>query len=302
MNLSFEDKLVRCLDALESGQSLEQALALYPEDEVELRPVLETARQLSRLPVAHSLEAQVRSRNAFLAQAEAMRAGQARPRPAPGWRRLLFSFGSLAALLLLVVAALFLASASAVPGEPLYGAKRTFEAVQLSLTNDVEARQTLEERFRLERIAEVKILLVEGREAEVAFGAAIEQIDDEKATWLVGGVMVQITADTQIIGLRPQLGYYAWVTGRTLDGELLATYLEVRPPVDALPAPSPSETPPGVTPQAPPQATPASPTTTPTPTQANTPTPSPTSTPEPTQAPSPMPTDDTNGNDNDNDN
>ena len=81
--------------------------------------------------------------------------------PRPSW----FSFPAIlrpalaaAAILVLVLAGATNASASSLPGDPLYAVKRTSEDVQLALTFDEVARMQLLARFadrRLEELAEI---------------------------------------------------------------------------------------------------------------------------------------------------
>ena len=81
--------------------------------------------------------------------------------PRPSW----FSFPAIlrpalaaAAILVLVLAGATTAAASSLPGDPLYGVKRTSEDVQLALTFDEVARMQLLARFadrRLEELAEI---------------------------------------------------------------------------------------------------------------------------------------------------
>ncbi|HET7090742.1 MAG TPA: hypothetical protein VFL17_19080, partial [Anaerolineae bacterium] len=79
MDSALETKLIECLGALESGESLEQALSRFPEDAERLRPMLTVAAALPRLRMEPSQEAKSKSRQAFLAQAAAV-SGLAAPR------------------------------------------------------------------------------------------------------------------------------------------------------------------------------------------------------------------------------
>jgi hypothetical protein len=90
MNGALEHKLVAALDMIAQGNTVEQVLARFPEDAAELRPALEVAARLSSLRVAHSLEAQARSRQAMLAQAEQLRAGSARRQTSGFFGRFIF--------------------------------------------------------------------------------------------------------------------------------------------------------------------------------------------------------------------
>jgi len=273
MDSALETKLIECLGALESGESLEQALSRFPEDAERLRPLLSVAAALPRLRMEPSLEAKAASRKAFLAKAAAM-PGATRPRRALLMRPLA-AFASLAAALVVVAGVAVTTSASAVPGDPLYGVKRAVESVLLSISSD---RVTLAAQFEQERIDEVEALLAAGREAEVEFGGIVESIQPN--AWVVSGVPVALDGNTAVEG-DPQVGRRARVRGRTIDGLLIATSIAVEP--GAEPSPEPT-----VEPQPESSATPT-PRQTPTPgaTHTPSPSPSPTSTRTPTATPTP---------------
>lgn len=73
MDAVFEAKLIECLDALANGEAVETILRRYPDDAAALRPMLETARQLSHMSVGYSVAAQRTSRQAFLEKAARLR-------------------------------------------------------------------------------------------------------------------------------------------------------------------------------------------------------------------------------------
>jgi len=216
--------LIECLDAFESGESVEQILNRYPDQANELRPLLETAVQLSQFQPQPSSLAQQRSKNAFLALAVA----QAAPLQTKK-----FSFFRLQKLLIPLAVILFVflfgvglvnVSASSIPGEPLYGTKRFAENIQLVLSFDLENRTVLKDQFNQERINEIQMLLDKGREFEVKFRGVIENIEVDH--WVVASLNIQIDSDTQIKGL-PAEEKTAIISGRTQGGELTATRITV---------------------------------------------------------------------------
>jgi hypothetical protein len=271
MDAALEAKLIESLSALEAGESIEDILSRYPEHAARLRPLLETAAALPALRMEPSLEAKSRSREAFLALAAALQ-GSARPRRARFFSRPLMTFASLALALIIVAGGALAASASALPGDPLYGVKRAVENARLSLASSLSGRGALAAQFEQERISEIAALLDAGREAEVEFTGIIESIQPD--AWLVAGLVVRTNEGTRIDG-SPQVGLRAQVQGRTLDGMLIATAIVVEPGAGPTPEPEPRPT---ATPK--PEVTP-SPTGTPTRTLAPTRTPTPTGTPTP---------------------
>ncbi|HKZ84705.1 MAG TPA: DUF5666 domain-containing protein [Anaerolineae bacterium] len=277
MDSALEAKLIECLGALESGASLEQALSRFPEDAERLRPMLAVAAALPALRLEPSQEVKAKSRQAFLARAASVSgmAGSRRTLLA----RPLAAFASLAIALVIVGGVAVTASASALPGDPLYGVKRTVENALLSISSDPA---TLAAQFERERVDEVVALLAAGREAEVEFSGVIESIQPN--VWVVSGVPVAIDGRTGVEG-DPQIGRRAQVRGRTRNGLLVAASIVVE--AGAEPAPEPTVEP---TPE--PSATPA-PQNTPTPTPAlrvthiPAPSPSPVATRHPTATPEP---------------
>jgi hypothetical protein len=297
MDTQFEIKLIECLSALDRGEPIEQIIARYPEDSAVLRPMLETATALPAIRMEPSDAARTASRRAFLTQAHALAEAPQRRR---GWAMRVAAV-CIAIVLALVTGGVVAASGSALPGDRLYGMKRTVERVQLSLASDPDARDALATRFEQERRAETVALLRNGREAEVAFAGTIESIRQD--AWVVDGIEVRIDRTTQIAGI-PRTGARAHVAGGTVNGRLFATAITLEP--GGAPPLVPTVTP---TVTRTPMAT-ASPTLSPTATF----TPEPSVTPAPTAlptvvrrptlvpAPLPIPTSTFAPNDNDNDN
>ena len=286
MDDALETKLIECLSAIDGGESIDQVLARYPDDAARLRPMLDVAAALPAIRMQPSQAAKQASRARFLAQAAALR-GEAPARrgffawlmPRPATRRAMTSVAAVAAAFIVIGAGVVAASGAALPGDPLYGVKRTVESVRLSLASDT-ARGTLSAQFDQERIAEVAQLLDLGREAEVEFKGTIESVQPD--AWLVAGLVVRINDSTRVTG-EPQIGLRAAVTGRAQDGMLIGTSIAVEPGEPAEPAPMPLPTiEPTETPE--PSITP-SPTSTPTPGPSATPSATPTRTPVPSPTP-----------------
>ena len=279
MDITFEAKLIDCLDALEAGEPLEQVLARYPGDAARLTAALETASALAKLRREPSGASEARARQAFLAQAEAF--DQARHTLRCSLRRTYLAFAGATALLLIVAGAGLVAlSGSALPGNRLYPVKRNWEGVRLLLAPEGTARETLIQEFRRVRVEEVERLLAAGREEDVTFEGRIESIGPEQ--WVVSGITVRVGPSTRIEG-QPTAGLEATVTGRTVGGAVDAAHIEIQPAKATLLPPGEAGTPtPSLTPTPTPSSTPP-----PTPTLAPTRTPSPTATAVPTVQPAP---------------
>lgn len=315
MDSALEIKLIDCLDALESGEALDQILARYPQDAAALRPALETALALPRLQVEPSLAARAASRDAFLSQADALREAQPARRPR-ALLRILRTFATLALVLIIGGTALITLSTPALPGDALYGVKRTIEEIRLSLAAD---RTIVAEQLEQTRRDEVATLIDAGRIQEVEFSGIIESMQGD--VWQISSLTVLLNSNTQIDG-DAQLGRSAFVRGLTganrIDARTIRIEGDDRPfpttTTTPSPTPSPSNTPAPTstittTPSASvtPTSTP-SPTQTPTPINTNTPTATSSSEPPAQNPPTATPGDngnengDDNGNSNDNDN
>ncbi len=232
-----------CLRQMQAGESLEAALARYPALADELRPMLEAA-QLAQPPAeaqAVPNRAQRASRAAFLTRAAELREAKSKARSLGGfaWPRAIpraFA-AALAASLVVALGAygVVSVSASSLPGDPLYGVKRTAEDVQLFITVDPAARAALEGEFDERRVQETERVLSEGREAEVEFSGAITALLGD--LWRVGEFSVRLPSNTPISGT-PAVGRWAKVVGLAQkDGTVEAlrvTITEPRP--TALPA------------------------------------------------------------------
>ncbi|MCB8983169.1 MAG: hypothetical protein H6659_05055 [Ardenticatenaceae bacterium] len=285
MNTDLESTLIECLDALERGETLAEILRRYPQQAEQLRPLLETAFLLNDLNLQPSLDAQTRSQQAFLAQAEAMR-----PQKTGvvwwRWQRILTPVLGLVMLLFLITAVLTPVSASAVPGDALYSFKRFTEVVRLETTASAERKLELIESYKERRRQEVMALLDSGESAaRVTFEGPIESIADE--TWQVAGIPIRLTASTAVEG-RPEVGLLAMITGSVRQGSLVALTIFIpeggAPLVTATPTATATDT-------AVPTSTPSlTVTLTPTPTLTTSTTPSPTITRTPTATLTPTPT------------
>jgi len=269
-----ERRLAECLDLLEHGLTVEQILSRFPDQKETLRPFLETAIRLSKLATLPTLGAKHQSGQAMLRAAADMQPARAMSPPLwIGLKRLLMPVTSFAVVLLLIGATLLIASASALPGYGLYGAKQFVEEIRLSSASDDAARSALHAAFNQERIREVEALLRSGLDAEVRFQGPIGEIGQDR--WAVADILVGVSDETIIEG-RPQRAAVAQVHGRTHDGRLAAIRLVVETEEEPLPEPLPE----------------ASSTATPTATAPATPTASSTATSSPVSTSTPTPHDD----------
>jgi len=241
MNEKFYDALEVCIKALETGADLEAVLKLYPQMTDELRPILETmirAQSLSAISVPE--DAIRRGRAHVLRHAAEMRVSSRRSRGfGLVFRRLATSL-ALSFVLLLSVTGIVNASSGALPGDHLYPVKRTWEDVRLWFTFSPERREELESKYEQERLDEIDVLLVDGREETIAFYGIITAQDGDY--WLVSGVPVQITGRTQLPADPVVVGAPVTVVGSTnAQGFIEAQMVGSLGPGVSLPPLEPSE-------------------------------------------------------------
>lgn len=265
MTVEFELHLIEALDALERGEPIDAILARYPESATDLRPMLSTTAALPALRMQPSEAQKMKSRQAFLKQGAALRQASQRRGRLGFVPRLATMFAALSVALAVLSGGAVAASGSALPGDPLYGLKRTVENARLTFTVDAAARAALQAQFERQRRIETNALLDAGRETEVQFSGPIESIQPD--AWVIGGLVVRIDANTRISG-EPQIDRLANVRGLTGRTGLRALSITLDQALEPTPE-SPTVTP--------------TPTTTPAPTA----TPNPIETPQPTEGPRP---------------
>ncbi|HZY44882.1 MAG TPA: DUF5666 domain-containing protein [Anaerolineae bacterium] len=269
MDTRLEAKFIECLSALDQGEAIDQILARYPDDAAKLRPLLITAQSIPALRMEPSEAVKMKSRDAFLQQAAALR--QSKRRVIGFVPRFVTSLTAAIVIIAIVGVGAIAASGSALPGDPLYGLKRTIETARLALSPDILSRGALAAQFDQTRVSEVKALITASRSTHVEFGGTIESIQNN--TWLVAGITVLLNSSTSVTGT-PLTRSRAQVIGTSSSNGVAATSITI----DAnTPAPTPTPAP---SPTIEPTPTPiVTPTLTITPTQPITPTIAPTPTP-----------------------
>ena len=249
----FEFLLAECLDRLEEGESLQSILDTYPQQANRLKPLLKAAFVSRSLPKPEpSPEAVQSGKNRLLAEVDSLRLenkfskNRTKSADARYTGRLLEKIHSfidkenidmklvprlaIYVLITALVGGFFTvsASASSLPGDPLYGLKLGWEQTQMALTFDDDAQAELEEEFESERISEVEELLEEGREEEIEFSGIIEEMGT--SAWIISGITVQVDQDTELEGIL-EVGTLVEVEAMTQeDGSLLA--LEISADMD----------------------------------------------------------------------
>jgi hypothetical protein len=219
----------RCLQALAAGATIEQVLAMYPQQGDELRQALLIAEDLrmSGLWTRAPAHAQAASKAQFLAHAEQLRkpkglaaAWHWLTMPRPGLGSLVFGVGILTLILLAI------SSTQALPGDGLYPVKLAAEQASLSIIDDPTARLQGEENLDQKRLVEVQKILVQNRENLVSFAGILKK--DSNGKWLANEIPLNI--DENLLATANSLtGVYVEISGHTeQDGQVHVQTLSPR--------------------------------------------------------------------------
>jgi hypothetical protein len=242
MNERLHEALEICLRALEQGYEIDSALALYPELQAELRPLLDAFARARQLAAGHPPAAvQARGRARLLQHAARLRerAGPHWPSFVPGLRRTALVLG-LAAVFFLSSTGLVSASSGALPGDQLYRVKRTWEDLRLWMIFDPRGRELLENEYEQERVDEINELLAAHQAAMISFSGIVTR--QAGSQWVVSGIPVLISSGTRLPAEPVSAGAPVLVSGWTqADGLVAAESITFLAPGAPLPPLEPSE-------------------------------------------------------------
>ncbi len=284
MSTDFATALDDCLYRLRAGDTISACLERYPDHARELEPLLETVQFVDTLRFTEPPRPQTlaRGRQRFLTEAARLREEQqaadrswlAKVRdfftagtPGPAWGRAVAAILVVLLVFGTVGSVVVQASASSLPGDPLYPVKQVTRQVQLITIRNPEARVVKEKQIQAQEREEVRQATEQGRvfEKDVA-GIIVDWQGDSFV--LEDGLRIRLSDETNLQG-EPGPGAIAEVHVRSEDGKLVAERVAIRQPAPTELALAPTETA----------------TTTPTATIAPTQTPKPTDTSQPTRRP-----------------
>lgn len=248
MTEQFEAELIACLEALEANQPIDSILARYPQDAPALRQALAVAHALPALDLGPDEAAQAEARQAFLAQAESLARGMTPPALGAIWLAL-----KAVGVLTVVVAAgavPIAASASALPGEPLYGLKRGVEDVRILLAPSADERKALTTRLNQERLNETHELVQNKQAAQTQFEGRLESI--QPGMIQVSGLSIAVPAGMTLpkltqgievqVSVRVEDGKVILLTVAPLESEATGATPEITTTPPATVEPQPEET------------------------------------------------------------
>ena len=126
------------------------------------------------------------------------------------------------------------AASTTLPGDQLYPVKRTWEDMLIAFTFNVQQRDALEVEHENERLQELQELFAEKRSAQVDFAGSVTS--QNGTTWIVSGVTVLTSAQTEILGQGMGVGSAVRVKGQTQSNTVvIAERIELLPSNAVLP-------------------------------------------------------------------
>lgn len=155
--------LNECVERMRRGETADQCLARYPDNAAELEPLLKTVLSLNSVS---ELRARPQFRAYAKAQVLATVRGRAKGRSARRFSSLRWTWATIAVSVVAMVSAgggTVLASAHAIPGDPLYSVKRTVERAQLAATSSDVGKAKLLANFTDRRVQEIGTMVQEGK-------------------------------------------------------------------------------------------------------------------------------------------
>jgi hypothetical protein len=252
MNADFELILEDCLKRMHAGASIEDCLAAYPAQAEALIPLLLVTSRVRKIARPQARPEAVQAgleRILSVVSTQNIAQGVSAQPVSKGWlsrysERIITTlkiilFGkentgmkfalrlAIDVMVILVIGGIFTvnASASSLPGDTLYGVKRTWEDVRLSLTLNSQSKQQLQTNLSAQRRQEVQSMLQMRRSGNVEFEGYIQSISADQ--WVVDGIQVQMLPGTVVQGT-PAVGMYVWIYGQIQsDGSLVASQVRI---------------------------------------------------------------------------
>ncbi len=186
-NSEFENILDECLERLINGETVEQCLESYPEQALELEPLLRTVRatrEAAAITPRADFKARARYEFRSALHAEVSQKTRSLSVLRRGWVVALMVIG----ILLVSGGGTALAAGNSMPDSPLYRVKLATEWVQLALTPSALGKARLCARFADRRVGEIIYLANKGDAQQIE---DTTQRLDERLTALVGLVSVE---------------------------------------------------------------------------------------------------------------
>ena len=178
----FENILDDCLERLVGGETVERCLGSYPEQALELEPLLRTAQATREASaIAPRAEFRARARYEFRSALHDEMSRKKQPRFVlrRGWVVALMVIG----ILLVSGGGTVLAAGDSMPDSPLYSVKLATERVQMALTSSPVGKAQLCAKQADRRVSELIYLASKGDAQQVE--AATERLDERLTTLVI---------------------------------------------------------------------------------------------------------------------
>lgn len=178
----FENILDDCLERLVGGETVEWCLGSYPEQALELEPLLRTAQDAREASaIAPRAEFRARARYEFRSALHDEMSRKKQPRFVlrRGWVVALMVIG----ILLVSGGGTVLAAGDSMPDSPLYSVKLATERVQMALTSSPVGKAQLCAKQADRRVSELIYLASKGDTQQVE--AATERLDERLTTLVI---------------------------------------------------------------------------------------------------------------------
>ncbi len=161
-----------CIERLRTGETVEQCLARYPENASELELLLHTVvslKEVSSLQPRPEFRARAKA-EVLLAVRNRMMSQKHRSHSRFSWHRTWVPVAASAFTLMVAGSGTIVASADALPGQPLYSVKRTVERAQVAVMPSEVGKAKLLAGYTDRRVKEMGDMVEAGR------GDDIEQV------------------------------------------------------------------------------------------------------------------------------
>jgi len=157
----FDNILNECLERLLGGETIEQCLQSYPEQAVELEPLLRTALAAKQASTIQP-RAEFKARARYQFQSALQEMESKRGRRFFGWQSAWATAVTVILILLLLGGGTVAAAGNSMPDEALYPVKLATEQVRLTLTPSALGRAQLYVRLADKRVVEIAYMASKG--------------------------------------------------------------------------------------------------------------------------------------------
>jgi len=216
-----------CIQKMQGGEKIEQALELYPQWSGDLTPPLEAVQVLRVYSESLSISAVVSQscREQFFISAQQLNHRSDEDR-SQHIRVARLTWLITAVSLLIASIWIYVITSRALPDSTFYPLKNMYWQARLGLNTSPLDRLLTQRNYDQMRLDEINTLASRGTPASIEFAGLLEQ--DQPENWVVGGIPVTVPPQAQVIG---EVLNHTWVQvqgelGR--DGTVTANQIRAR--------------------------------------------------------------------------